>query len=274
MRKSIKLFITVVLIVFVVFSAVVFANIWRTDTNYNKITIRGNFTIPEEDILKYIRVDSDTVLNLEELDITIIQDRISKHPEVKKVNVAKQPPNELLIEVIEKKPIALINFGKELKLVDGDFEIFPFVNTEMLYDLPVISGLDLKDLPENIRYLKKSDDLKTALFLINLAYHRSKTLYSYISEISMKNQEKIIVYSTDMSIPFYFPRKNKDATDREYSEELNMKLNYFGGFIEQIVPEKSDEKFEYVDLRFSNQIISKTKQNQIINDGTEIEENG
>lgn len=273
MKKSLKLFITVVLIVFVVFTAVVFANIWRTDTNYNQITIKGNFTIPEEDILKYIRVESDTVLNLEELDITIIQDRIIKHPEVKKVTVAKQPPSELLIEIVEKKPIALINFGSNLKLVDGDFEIFPFVNAEMLYDLPVISGLDLKDLPENIRNLKKSEDLKTALFLINLAYHRSKTLYSYISEINMHNKDKIIVYSTDMSIPFYFPRKNADETDRAYSEVLNMKLHYLAAFIEQIVPDKNEEKFEYVDLRFSNQIISKTK-NQIINDDTEIEENG
>lgn len=274
MKKSIKLFITVLIVGVVVFSAVVFANKWRTDTNYSQITITGNFTIPDDDILKYLRVNSDTVLNLDELDLTIIQDRIIKHPEVKKVNVAKQPPSELLIEIVEKKPIALINFGKDLKLVDGDFEIFPFINTEMLYDLPVISGLDLKDLPENIRSLKKSDDLKTALFLINLAFTRSKTLYSYISEINMLSKDRIVVYSNDRSIPFYFPRKAKDETDREYSENLILKLKYFGGFIEQIIPGKYDENFEYVDLRFSNQIVSKTKQNQIISDGSEIEENG
>lgn len=131
------------------------ANKWRTDSHYNKITIRGNFTIPEDDILKYLKLENDSVIDLKKVNLELIQDRILNHPEIKKVSVVKQPPKELIIEIVEKKPIAIINFYNKLMLVDRDFEIFSFKNSGMLYDLPVISGIDLKNDPENINSLKK-----------------------------------------------------------------------------------------------------------------------
>ncbi|MBW7854993.1 MAG: hypothetical protein B6D43_09360 [Ignavibacteriales bacterium UTCHB1] len=271
MKKNFKLIIFIPLIVFLIVAAVVLANKWRTDSHYNKITIRGNFTIPEDDILKYLKLENDSVIDLKKVNLELIQDRILNHPEIKKVSVVKQPPKELIIEIVEKKPIAIINFYNKLMLVDRDFEIFSFKNSGMLYDLPVISGIDLKNDPENINSLKKSFELKTAIFLINLAYTNSKTLYSYISEICMNKRDMIIIYSNYRSIPFYFPRMDKGDTEKSYSDKLQFKLKCFGGFLEQILPDKSEKEIEYVDLRFEKQVIAKEKLNQYLSDGSQNE---
>lgn len=103
MKKNFKLIIFIPLIVFLIVAAVVLANKWRTDSHYNKITIRGNFTIPEDDILKYLKLENDSVIDLKKVNLELIQDRILNHPEIKKVSVVKQPPKELIIEIVEKK---------------------------------------------------------------------------------------------------------------------------------------------------------------------------
>lgn len=84
MKKNFKLIIFIPLIVFLIVTAVVLANKWRTDSHYNKITIRGNFTIPEDDILKYLKLENDSVIDLKKVNLELIQDRILNHPEIKK----------------------------------------------------------------------------------------------------------------------------------------------------------------------------------------------
>jgi len=154
MKKK-NIFIFIVLTLISVSAVVVFANKWRNNVNYEKITITGNYNIPDSDIFEVARLKKDSVINIEEVNITvinieevninIIQDRLSKHPEIKKVYVSKEPPAELRIEIIEKRPIATINTGTDLKLIDDELEIFPYKNLDKLYDLPIISGIKIDD---------------------------------------------------------------------------------------------------------------------------------
>jgi len=242
-KRKIILFLGLSSIVIALF--IIFANNWRNKTYINKITIKGNITLSEDEILSAAGIKSDSVLNLEELNLVFIRDRVAKHPEIKKVVVSKEPPSELIIEISEKKPLAVIVKNNELNLIDDELEVFSFKNYEKVFDLPVISGVNSEN---NEQY---KSDLKMALNLLKAAYSKGRYLQNMISEINMKDSNKVIVKSNEKSISFYFPRVEKDAITI-----YKQKLVLFKKFMEEEIL-KNNTECQYVDLRYSNQIIAK-----------------
>jgi cell division protein FtsQ len=229
----------------VIFLFIVFANNWRNKTYINKITVKGNITLSESEVLSAAGIKADSVLNLEELNLSFIRDRVAKHPEIKKVVVSKEPPSELIIEITEKKPLAVIIKNNELNLIDDEQEVFTFKNYEKAYDLPVISGLKPEGSPQY------KSDINMALNLLKAAYSKGRYLQNMISEVNMKDSNKVIVKSNDKSISFYFPRIEKDAL-----LVYKQKLGLFKKFMEEEILKKNME-CQYVDIRYSNQIIAK-----------------
>jgi cell division septal protein FtsQ len=229
--NNFKISLLLIFVIAVIVSAVVLANNWRNNVNFNKITIQGNYTLSKEEI--------------------------SKHPEIKNVFVSKEPPAELRIEITEKRPVAIVNLGNELKLVDKDLEIFSFKNFEKIFDLPVINGLSVAGSQKS-GIGEKEDDLRLALFIILNALKEGKYLYSQISEINMTDSNKVIIYSNENSIPFYLPKyKDKNITNVDYQKEIVNKLVILESFLEQIYSKNIQKKPLYVDLRFSNHVVVK-----------------
>lgn len=252
-----KFSVLIIFIIAIIIIALVFANSWRSNVYFDKITISGNLTLSKDDILKVAHLKKDSVINIEELNIDIIQDRIAKHPEIKSVFVSKEPPAELRIDITERSPVAIINFGNELKLVDKELEIFSFKNFGKIFDLPVINGLDIaNDTKAGMDVLE--NDIRLALFMIIESHKIGKYLYSQISEINLSDSSKVIVYSNENSMPFYFPRyRNKDIYNVNYQKEISFKLVLLKKFLEQVYMRSTKKDFEYVDLRFSNQVVVK-----------------
>lgn len=261
-----KIGILAVLVIALIASAVFLANKWRNDVYFSKITITGNYTVDRNEILAVAHIKDDSSINIEELNIDLIQDRIAEHPEVKKVFVSKEPPAELKIQIIEKNPIAILNRGSDVQLIDDELEIFPFSNYEKMLDLPVISGLKVR--PTKIDPNKLDvEDLRVAAYIITNARKEGKSLLYQISEVNMADSEKVIVYSNDKAVSFYFPRlKGKSIADKEYQDLLKNKLDVFQEFCDKILGNQKDVL--YVDLRFSNQVVVNYKRN-IITEGDE-----
>lgn len=254
-RKIIFFLFVIVAIVAVV---IIYANRWRTNISYDKITIRGNFTLTKEEILQAANIKQDSIINIEELNLVFIQDRISKHPEIKKVFVSKNPPNELVIDIIEKRPLAIVNLGNQLNLIDEECEMFPFKNYEKLFDLPVITGIKQVST-QQIEDKYYMNDLKTAVFITMNAFIKSKFLYNQISEINIADTGKIILFTNDKSIPVYFPRiSGKNISDLSYQKEILSKLVVLKNFFEKSFASLKEKKLDYVDLRYDNQVIVKT----------------
>jgi hypothetical protein len=90
-----------------------------------------------------------------------------------------------------------------------------------------------------------------ALNLLKAAYSKGRYLQNMISEVNMKDSNKVIVKSNEKSISFYFPRIEKDALII-----YKQKLGLFRKFMEEEILKKNME-CQYVDIRYSNQIIAK-----------------
>jgi len=256
-----KIGILAILVVAVIASTVFLANKWRNDVYFDKITVEGNYTIDRNEILAVARLKDDSSVNVEELNIDLIQDRIANHPEIKRVFVSKEPPAELKIQIIEKNPIAILNSGNETRLIDDELEIFPFSNYEKMLDLPVISGLKVKPTKIDPDKLDE-EDLRIAAYIITNARKEGKSLHYQISEVNMSDPEKVIVFSNDGAVPFYFPRlKGKSIADKEYQDMIRNKLDVYQEFCDKILGSQKDVL--YIDLRFSNQVVINYKRNII-----------
>ena len=159
----------------------------------------------------------------------------------------------------EKRPLAIVNVGNQLNLVDEECELFPFKNFEKLYDLPVITGIKQAPVAQQIEDKSYLNDIKTAVFITMSAYKKSKFLYNQISEINVADTNKIILFTNDKSTPVYFPRsEEKNISDLNYQKELNNKLVVLKNFFEKSFASLKDKKLDYVDLRYNNQVIVKT----------------
>jgi len=205
MSKGRILLLIVVLSIITVL-IIVLANNWRNKTLISKITIKGNITISENDILIAAGLKADSTINLDELNEVFIRDRVAKHPEIKKVVVSKEPPSELIIEVVEKKPIAIVIKNNEIYLIDEEQEIFPIKNYDKAFDLPIINGLGTDDR-------KSKADINTAMNFLKAAYEKGKYIQNLISEVNMKDSSKIIVKTNDKLTSFYFKRVDKNANE-------------------------------------------------------------
>lgn len=252
---KIKLIILISVVVIFIIAIILISYSWRNSSSISKITVKGNNTVDRYEILESAGLLDSTQLNIETLNLLNIENKILKHPEVKKVRIMKEPPSELVIEIIEKRPFAIININNELKLVDEELEVFPFKNFEKIYDLPVINGLvsDIKGT-NNADFYK--EDLKTSFFIIRNLAKKSKYMYSLISEINFEDNEKIKIFSNDYAVPFYLPKqKGISISDTEYQNQILYRLTVFRNFQEQFSGTK--EKIRYVDLRFKNQVLIK-----------------
>lgn len=259
MNSKFKILSFILVAGIVVISSVVFANKWRSDNKYEKITILGNNTITRDEILAIARL-KDSIGSTDDVNLKIIQDRISKHPEIKKVFVSKEPPAELKIEIVEKRPAAILNTGKEIKLVDNELEVFPYKNSDKLTDLPVISGVKMNTQKTN-EEVYETDQLRIALFMLINASNKSKMLYNNISEINFSAPDCITVYSNENSIPFLFPYSaDRKISDKFYQTEILNKLNVFDAMLRQKGNELQKSRIQYIDLRFSNQAVVNYKQ--------------
>ena len=247
-------FYILLIIVILIFVSLLLSINWRGKESVEKITVTGNYSITRDELLYAARLN-DSLISSEEINIDIIEDRISRHPEVKKVFVSRENPQELKIEIIEKRPVAILNGENEVKLVDDEPDVFPLKVSQKIYDLPVISGerIDNKLNPKD-RYNK--EDLRLALYIILNAYKESKFLYNNISEINLSDPEKVIIYLSEDSSPVYLPRDiNQSISNAGYRNKINDKMNLFDSYVRSSADDHVKENIQYVDLRFSNQII-------------------
>ncbi|MGH2574146.1 MAG: hypothetical protein ACRDFC_00440, partial [Ignavibacteria bacterium] len=65
-------------------SGVVLSGFWRDKPYAKKIELKGNTTLSKEELFEFAKL-SDSLLMLNKLSLQVIEDRISKHPGIKKV---------------------------------------------------------------------------------------------------------------------------------------------------------------------------------------------
>ncbi|OHE23223.1 MAG: hypothetical protein A2Z43_04975 [Syntrophobacterales bacterium RBG_19FT_COMBO_59_10] len=101
--------------------------------------VRGCKELTEKDIIALAAVRSAP--NILSLNIEAMARRIRVNPWIRHVSVGREFPGRLVIVIQERKPVALLEKGNALYLLDNDGTPFKKLEAGEVNDLPVLTGL-------------------------------------------------------------------------------------------------------------------------------------
>lgn len=171
-----------------------------------QVLITGNDRVTEEEILQLSNVTAQD--NLLSLDLESIAKSIEGHPWVHSVEVKKKLPDHLMITLKEHTPVAILNSDK-MYLIDEQGEIIDRLSIEESVSLPIITGIDPKNIIDNNLTRSHNNRIQKALELISMASKGTRTLgVNNISQIDIAEKDTLILVTSYGSIPFYFDYEN------------------------------------------------------------------
>jgi hypothetical protein len=146
-----------------------------------EIEVKGNRKIPQETLLSLALIEG--MPNLFTIRLKEMTKQLESHPWIDQVRGRKVFPNKIVIEVVEKKPIAILQL-EELFYIDTQGEIFSRVGERDGYNYPILTGLTrgvIEKEPEKAKLL-----LTKALELLMLVEREKDPPLEAVSEIHME----------------------------------------------------------------------------------------
>ena len=142
--------------------------------------------------------------SLLELNIEAIEQRLAQEPWVRQVEVDRDWPSGVVIEVKEYRPVALMNRmdsgDPELFYVDKRGEPFLKVGPGQDVDYPVITGLDRIAEKE----LKSEIFSEIMEFLKRASRNNPNLPAQAVSEINVNHKGELVIYLVDHPFPIFF----------------------------------------------------------------------
>jgi len=223
----------------------VFAAEWRQSVTGVELDVRGLHITSLEDIRAAIALTDSS--NLASLDLLGVRRDIMSNPFIRDVELMRNPPKTLVVNVTERTPIAmLINVQSKDWLVDQDGYVLPASSAPSMYDLPVITGVGkLRDLNPGVRIT--SSDVRRALQALRTARATDNDMLNVFSEINVSNKRDMILYTMEAGVPIIFGP----------ASQVENKLRAFKAFWENVAMKYDPTSLEYVDLRWKEQVVTR-----------------
>lgn len=162
------------------------------------IKIEGARRTTKNLILELSGVDIHT--NLLALDIDQVRSKIGANEWIESVEVERQWPNQLLIVIKERQPIAMANLEDGLHYLDKHGVAFARVVPPEDMDFPVITGAQLDTWPAAI----KNTPLEEAVQFIIYAGRGNAVLPKQsISEVHLTAENDIVLFLVSRPFPIF-----------------------------------------------------------------------
>jgi cell division septal protein FtsQ len=128
-------------------------------------------------------------MNLWKIEPAAIENKIAKHPWVRRVLVRREFPRRIVIEVEERKPRAIVAMGR-LYYVDSDGIVFKEVGEGENVEFPMLTGLRPEELTAANPAIRSR--IQDAIRLGELMAKDSHSL----SEIHFESSDRLVLYTT------------------------------------------------------------------------------
>jgi cell division septal protein FtsQ len=146
-----------------------------------EVKIEGCRKIAPETLLSLIRMEG--MPNLFTVSLSKVARRLESHPWIERVRARKVFPNKILIQVEERKPIAILQL-EDLYYIDTKGVIFSSVGDRDEYNYPFLTGLTRQVLEKDPEEAKKL--ITKALELLRIVEKEKVPPLEEISEIQME----------------------------------------------------------------------------------------
>ena len=217
--------------------------------NSNSLILK-NISISNTDV-----IDSEEFYNLlngfignslEEIRIDSITKIIEDHPYVEAARVSKWFPSKIKIELVERKPIALLNISP-MVLLDKYAFVLPYKTSKMNFNLPILSNFNtnLDFYPYGNKAL--SENVNNCIEWLNRIKNDYPSLYQDISEMKMTSENDINIILSEYPTQIFLGKKR-----------IWTKIEILKKFETELLPKKLSD-FSYLDMRYDNQVIAKNR---------------
>lgn len=181
------------LFIMTVWGAVQWAN-YRNTFNIDDIRFTGLEILKKEPLQKII---SDfEIQTIHDFNMGEMAQSIEHNPFVKAARISRHFPNQLKINIIERKPLAILNMDSAL-MIDDDGVVLPNHPYGESALIPILSGFNIaKDLyPEGEQTY--STKVKEAIAILNQLGNQYPKLYENISELTLNKDDEYVIILTD-----------------------------------------------------------------------------
>ena len=186
--------------------------------------------------------------SLNDVDIRAIRKDFEANLLVHSVKITREYPNTVNIYLRELVPVAYISLPK-VYTVDVMGTLLPLPDKGMLYNLPIISdvprGLDTTALGDRIA----DETVLAQIEFISMVRERYPGIYRDISELSYTTEQGIKLISARHSTPVFLG-------DWEQAADA---MAVLAAFLEGDPAEQIIDPFQYIDLRFKQQVVVKER---------------
>ncbi len=112
--------------------------------NITRLTIEGGHRLTNDEIARQAQVGRGD--NILAVNLSLVRKRLLTHPWIAEAGVRREIPSGLNIRIKEHTPLAVIDVGQKF-LINQQGEIFKAWDDSDPDDIPVVSGLNVLDLP-------------------------------------------------------------------------------------------------------------------------------
>lgn len=210
------------------------------------LVIENNKIIPSDLLLEYINVKDKS--SLKDISAEMILDRIEKHPYVKRAQGVFVDSTTFKVTIEEVEPFLMFITGDGNYIITKDNNALPEIEKLSIIDLPVVTMSYIKK--QNIKTIKKRELFDLAHNCFNKIYETDRGLFATISEMNIDNNFNLSLYLTKP--------KAKIIVGKEFDKN---KALYISEFWRQIILNTNHISYDYIDLRFNEQIVVKHSNN-------------
>ena len=153
------------------------------------VLVEGNQQLGDMQVRRIARLRLGA--NIFEVSPVEARDHLLDHPWIEEAAVRRRLPGELRIEVVERRPVALVALD-HLYLVSDDGTVFKRLGVDDPVDLPVITGLESRRFYEDYTY--RTAVLPRSLAVLQDYEGAGLTAREPVSEIHFESPEDIALF--------------------------------------------------------------------------------
>lgn len=200
------------------------------------VEVKGASRVSVERILAAAAIEPGT--NLWRLDTDAVAVRVGALPEIGRVELIRELPNRITIQVEERRPFTLVHTGR-LHWLDEDGHLLGEVARAVAPPAPVITGLSEEEVTQ--MRTAPSSKARTAIALIRALLRSGSPLAEEISEIDMSRRDGPVLYTIE------------GIEVRLGTEEWEERLARLEGVLAQMA--RQGTTVTGIDLRFRDQVV-------------------
>ena len=231
-----------------VITIIIFCSFWWSSFKDNAIL--KTFSISKTNVLDQsnykILIDQYLGCNINRMNLNEISSIIENHPYVKAARISKRFPSLIKIEIIEREPIAILQI-EPMILLDKEGFVLPKIDNLNNYNLPIMTNFNptsslyptgQKTLSKNVNY---------CIYWLKQIKKSYNPLYENLSEMKINTHNEMELILADNPTHIYLGQN-----------QLFARINTLKEFEIQLKPNKLSD-FNYLDMRYKNQIIVKNR---------------